>query len=74
VKAQEYRHRKVRLLRDIETKGGTHFPKGSIMRVDYVERGKLNLSMRNPDPLNIFGPKRISVHSVQLYDVELVES
>ena len=55
------RGRKVRLLRDMETRGGTQFPKGIVCYVDSVYRGELSLSARNPDPNNIFGPRFISI-------------
>lgn len=71
--AEEYRGRLVRVRWDITTTGGTRFPAGSVCRVDYVDsRGKLSLSMRNPDPLNIFGPQRIQVIKVRLHQVELL--
>jgi hypothetical protein len=57
---------------DIETRGGTRFPAGSVCRVDYVDRGKLCLSMPNPDELNIFGPRYIFILKVQSRDVEIV--
>lgn len=53
--------RKVRLGRQIETRGGTVFPVGIVCLVERVYRGELTLKAKNPDPLNIFGPRYIFV-------------
>ena len=65
--------RKVLLLVDLITKGGEKFPKGSICRVKYVERCGLTLSMKNPNPLNVFGPERVTIRCVSLHDVRVLE-
>lgn len=73
MKLEGYKGKRVRLLHDLKTKGGTLFTQGSIMRVDAtVGREKLNLSMRNPNPKNIFGPKRVAIWGVRYYEVEVV--
>lgn len=71
-KNEEYYGRWVRLVRDIKTKGGTEFPKGSVCKVQCVERGTLSLEMKNPDPNNIFGPKYLRVRCVEVWNVELL--
>ncbi len=53
--------RKIRLLRDMETRGGTKFPKGIVCLVTNVSRGDLWVKARNPDPNNIFGPRFITM-------------
>lgn len=73
-KNEEYAGRWVRLRRAIDTRGGSHFPKGGICKVTYVERGKLNIRMRNPDPLNIFGPRYLFCSNVERWDVEFLSS
>lgn len=71
-KNEEYAQRWVRLVRNLETKGGTKFPKGSVCKVTYVDRGLLNLEMRNPDPNNIFGDKYLHISHVEVWNVELL--
>jgi len=68
----DYKGCRVRLVEDIQTKGGARFPKDSIMRVDHVEGRTLTLSMRNPDPKNIFGQRRLAVSRVETHEVELL--
>jgi hypothetical protein len=55
--------RKVRLLRDMETRGGTKFPAGIVCLVTNVSRGDLWVKARNPDPNNIFGPRYITMRT-----------
>ena len=57
--------RKVRLLREMETRGGTKFPRGIVCQVSGVYRGELSLTAKNPDPNNIFGPRDIFIRAVQ---------
>lgn len=56
--------RRVRLVRDIETRGGTHLPEGTITVVDGAWRGRLMLT-------TVEKPLR-SIRHVPLWDVERV--
>jgi len=67
-----YVGRRVRLVRDIVTRGGDVFPEGSICKVVNVYRGRLSLTMPNPNPDNIFGDKILFVRQVRTWDVELL--
>lgn len=61
---------RVRVKRDMETKGGSRFPKGSICRITYADTAYLTLAMRNPDPLNILGPRNLGITNVRRWDIE----
>jgi hypothetical protein len=61
---------RVRLKRDIDTRGGAHFPKGAICTITFAHTNDFTLKMRNPDPLNIFGPRWLGVSGVKLWDFE----
>lgn len=62
----------VRMVISLETRAGTKFPKGMVVKVDSATRTKLSLSAPNPDKENIFGPRRIQIRDVSLWNVEKI--
>jgi hypothetical protein len=70
--AEEYQGRIGVCLREITTRGGVVFKKGSKVKIRWVDRGRLSIWQRNTDPNDIFGNRYKVCTDVHPSDIQLL--